>query len=239
FIVFTDWDPREYRFLEQNLEGAYRAVAKVFDYDPKQNIFEGKLAIYMFARRDDFRRFGQLITGMTEVPERMAGYFAWRGQIIYMAMWKPDMSEPGVTKEIAELKWAFVLAHEFVHAFTYRYKTNRVPPLWVNEGLAETVAMSMFPVMSDYSEASAMAAQIPALRPMFDNESRQRQFDYSPVHRPLIEPPIARDRRAFIRWFDDLKYGMDAEEALKKHFGWDYDKFEQMWRRYVASVQPR
>ncbi len=60
-----------------------------------------------------------------------------------MAMWKPDMSEPGTTREIAELKWAYVLGHEFVHAFTYRYKTSRMPPLWINEGLRTTSAASL------------------------------------------------------------------------------------------------
>ena len=237
FIVFTDWDPREYRFLETNLEAAYRAVAKVFDYDPKQNIFEGKLAIYMFARRDDFVRFGKTFSGMPEVPDRMAGYFAWRGQIIYMAMWKPDMSEPGVTKRVAELKWAYVLAHEFVHAFTYRYQTNVTPPLWANEGLAETVAMDMFPMMSDYSLARRMAATTPSLLPMFSDPALQRDFNYYSVHRTLIETLITRDRKAFIAWFNDIKYGMDAEEALKKHFNWDYPTLERMWRRYVAAVR--
>lgn len=237
FIVFTDWDPREYHFLETNLEAAYHAVAKVFDYDPEQNIFEGKLAIYMFARQDDFVRFGKTFSGMAEVPDRMAGYFAWHGQIIYMAMWKPDMSEPGVTKRVAELKWAYVLAHEFVHAFTYRYKTNVTPPLWVNEGLAETVAMDMFPMMSDYSHARRMAASTPSLLPMFSDPALQRDFSYYPVHRTLIETLITRDRKAFIAWFNDIKYGMDAEEALKKHFTWDYPTLERMWRRYVAAAQ--
>lgn len=238
FIVFTDWDPREYRFLEQNLEGAYRAVARVFDQDPRQNIFEGKLAIYMFNRQEDFRRFGQTYGGMRQVPEEMAGYFAWHGQIIHMAMWKPPV-RPGMPKQAAEIEWAYVLAHEFVHAFVFRYKTNRVPPQWINEGLAETVAMRLFPLVQDRTEAAKMAATTPSLQPMFSDPALQRKFEYYSVHRTLIETLIAADRKAFIRWFEAIKYGADPEDALKKHFGWDYPQLERMWRRYVATTSRR
>src|SRR5438874_12817799 len=38
FIVFTDWDPREFAFLKTNLESAYSAVARHFEIGTKENI---------------------------------------------------------------------------------------------------------------------------------------------------------------------------------------------------------
>jgi hypothetical protein len=238
FIVFTDWHKKEYDFLEKNLEGAYRAVAKMFDEDPKENVFEGKLAIYMFARQADFQRFGNEFSGWPggQVPNTLAGYFTIHGRMIHMAMWKPDLRNAGGSRQIAELQWAYVLAHEFVHAFTYRRKTSRMPPIWVAEGIAEAAAMKIFPIMSDYGQARAIMQATPSLRAYWNNEMLQRRSESYAINRTLIETLLAKDKKAFIKWFDAMKAGDDPEAALKKHYNWTFDDLERYWRRYVDAV---
>jgi hypothetical protein len=89
FIVFTDWDPREFDFIRSNLEGAYGAVARQFAVSPKDNVFVGKLPVFMFAKRADFARYAQTYD---DVPEGLdvAGYYAGgRDGAGHMAMWKP------------------------------------------------------------------------------------------------------------------------------------------------------
>jgi hypothetical protein len=238
FIVFTDWNRKEYGFLEKNLEGAYRTVARMFDEDPKQNVFEGKLPIYMFTRQADFQRFGNAFSGWPggQVPDTLAGYFAVHGGMIHMAMWKPDIRAAGGSMDAAELQWAYVLAHEFVHAFTYRRKTSRMPPIWVAEGLAEAAAQRIFPMMSDNQAARSQMDAMPSLRNYWADEALQRRSESYPVNRTLIETLLARDRKAFIRWFDALKEGEDPQAALKKHYDWTFDDLEKHWRRYVDTI---
>ncbi len=143
------------------------------------------------------------------------------------------------SRKLAELQWAFVLAHEFTHAFVYRYKTSRLPPLWVNEGLADTVAMEQFPIVREYERASLMMRRTQSLAEFFQTEATQREFAYYPVNRTLVETLIAKDRRAFIQWFDDMKAGEDAEAALKKRYGWTFADLEGYWRRYVTAMVNR
>lgn len=99
--------------------------------------------------------------------------------------------------------------------------------------------MRLFPLVQDRTEAAKMAATTPSLQPMFSDPALQRKFEYYSVHRTLIETLIAADRKAFIRWFEAIKYGADPEDALKTHFGWDYPQLERMWRRYVATTSRR
>src|SRR4029078_6399760 len=52
FIIFTDWSAGDDAFLRDNLEAAYAAVARQFKMSPKDNIFVGKLPVYMFGQKD-------------------------------------------------------------------------------------------------------------------------------------------------------------------------------------------
>jgi hypothetical protein len=78
FLVFTDWDPREYDFLKENVENAYAAVSKQFDRSTKDNVFVGKLPIFMITANKDFMRFAKELSHMTAPPKGLAGYYTGR-----------------------------------------------------------------------------------------------------------------------------------------------------------------
>lgn len=237
FIVFTDWDPREYNFLRTNLEGAYGAVAQVFDLSTQGNIFIGKLPVYMLAKEETFESFSKEVDAFP-VQARTAGYYAYRGTVDHMVMWKPDPKKYGGTQQ-AERAWGRVLTHEFTHAFVHHYHTERAVPRWLNEGLAEAVAANLFPVPQAYDAARQIASQKKTIGFLFTDDEEDKKFEYYPVHRTLTETLIVKDRKGFVTLFDAMKEGTSFDEALKQQYKWDHAAFEQAWRQYLSSQPER
>ena len=235
FILFTDWDPREFNFLRENVEGAYTLVSKEFNLSPKDNIFVGKLPVFMFARQSDFRRFAAEIDGF-DMPDGVQGYYRSRNDGMgHMAMPKPDLEGAGGNVRQAELQWAYILTHEFVHAFVARYRTNGRVPRWLNEGTAELIAESKFRRPDARRLARLIATGNRSIASVFDDRVMPGG-EYYPVMMTLVEVLVVEDRRKFIEFFNACKDGEDPEAALKRLYGVDYAGLEDGWRRYARGL---
>jgi hypothetical protein len=234
FIIFTDWDEREYDFLKNNCESAYAAVSKQFDIPVSQNVFVGKLPVFMFSKQSDFQKYTATVEGFT-APKLLLGFYAPHGDGSgHMVMWKPNTS---VSKDIreAEQKWMYTLTHEFTHAFISRYRTDRWIPRWLNEGLAEVIASERFPRPDAYAFARHMAGQKFKFTDLFDDK-KMPGGDMYPVMQTMVEAMIKEDRRAFLAMFDDIKDGMEPEAAMRKHYKAGYKDWEPAWRRYAKGL---
>ena len=236
FIIFTDWDPREHDFLKTNLEKAYSVVSKEFNIPDKENVFVGKLPVYMFAKQADFMKYAAAVDGFP-ASNLVAGYYAGlsngRGHLV---MWKPDVQRHGGNLRLAEEKWAYTLTHEFTHAFIARYRTNRRVPRWMNEGLAEVIAARQFPDDNAYRFARQIASAPFDFQKLFDDKSMPGGEMY-PVMRTMVEALLQDNYKAFLAMFNDIKDGMDPAAALKKHYKAGYEEFEQAWRAYAKRFK--
>jgi hypothetical protein len=235
FIIFTDWDKREHQFLKDNCEGAYAAVSKQFDIPVKENVFVGKLPVFMFAKRTDFANYALKFDNF---PTRntIAGYYQGRSDGSgHMVMWKPDVARYG-NVSAAERHWAYVLTHEFTHAFIARYRTNKRIPRWLNEGLAEVIAHEQFPKPESYQYAKYMANEQFDFEALFD-DSKMPGGDMYPVMQTMVEALIRENRKGFLAMFNDIKDGMEPEEAMKKHYKAGYKDWEPAWRRFAKSLK--
>ena len=236
FIVFTDWDPREYGFLKTNLEKAYSVVSKEFNIPDKENVFVGKLPVFMFAKQADFAKYTAVVEGFP-AQAGLLGYYRGHGDGSgHLVMWKPDVKRYGGDVRIAELQWAYTLTHEFTHAFVARYRTNRNVPRWLHEGVAEVIAARQFPVRGAYSFARQMAERNFDFQALFDDEKRPGGEMY-PVMRTMVEALLQDDYKAFLAMFKDIKDGLGPEAALKKHYKATYEEFEQAWRGYARKLK--
>lgn len=237
FIVFTDWDVREQGFLKTNVEGAYDLVSKQFDIPKKENIFVGKLPVFMFNKVADFRRYATQFDKFA-IPDNIAGYYMGNnlGQG-HLAMWKPDVSKTGGNVDMARERWGYVLVHEFTHAFVARYRTNAFIPRWLNEGLAEVIASQKFPRPSVYADVKSRQKEIDVTR-LLRQKDLLKAEDY-PVARTVVETLIVGDRKAFLTFFNDVKDGVTVSDALKARFNTDEDGLGQAWRKYVGGTKKR
>jgi hypothetical protein len=228
FLIFTDWDPQEYDFLKSNFEDAYSDVSQQFDIPDTDNIFVGKLPVYMFSRFKDYAKYTNSLGFLNApTPRALRGYYAGKpnGSGI-MVMYKPGADDVAE----AELEWAHCLVHEFTHAFVARYRTNAQIPRWLNEGIAEVIAAKTFPRAGTYPFAQRMAVEHKSAGTLFDDD-KMPSGDWYPVMQTMVELLIAQDHAAFKQMFDAIKDGTDGEDALKKYFNIDYDQLMSNWRR--------
>ncbi|HMB95299.1 MAG TPA: hypothetical protein VKK61_04600, partial [Tepidisphaeraceae bacterium] len=233
FILFTDWDPREFDFLKDCLEQAYTKVCVPFAISPKDNVFVGKLPVFMYAKRDDFNKHSQQIDH-NPPAEDIRGYYAQfsngRG---YLVMWKP-VADSETPLLIAEKQWAHTLTHEFVHAFVARYHNNGRIPVWLNEGLAEFIANDVYLRPGSNEWARFHALHTPDISDLFDDSSHKRG-DLYPVMETMVATLIQQNRIAFVQMFNTIKDGMPAEQALQQFYGIDYKGLDKAWRQTALS----
>jgi hypothetical protein len=117
-----------------------------------------------------------------------------------------------------------------------RYRTNRFVPRWLNEGTAEVIAYGQFPDPGPYGRALAMANSNFDFMSVFEKQEGLSAELY-PVWHTLVEALAKDNPKAFIAMFNDIKDGVGAEEALKKHFKVTYAEMREPWEKYVR--QPR
>lgn len=233
FLIFTDWDEREFDFLKRNVELAYAVVARQFNMSPRDNIFVGKLPIYMFSTKGTFLKFG---TNVDRIPMSrfMGGYYRGSEEGIgHMAMPKPDIKNGDVAE--AERMWGYILVHEFTHAFVARYRTNRKVPTWINEGLAEVIASRAFPDKDRSRDARWAARYDDSIADIFDDDIPKTSYQY-PVMQTLVELLLADNPRGFLNMFNAIKDGTEPREALAKSFRTDYVELEVVWRNKVKRM---
>lgn len=239
FLIYTDWDPREYNFLKEQCEGAYRVVAKQFNQPVDGNVFVGKLPIYMFATQKAFRRFAQEFDEFS-APEAVLGYhYSSPSEQGHMAMWKPTVGtgiNAGASRDDAMRRWGRTLAHEFSHAFIHRYRSNAQIPRWLNEGTAEMIAEAALPTNNYHGKARMAALDGADLMPLFDDSNMPSGY-YYPVMMTMAECLQKQDGRKFVALFDEIKSGTEPEEALKKIYNIDYTKLAEGWSRYAKALR--
>jgi len=239
FLIFTDW-PKADAFLKTNLEGAYTVVSKQFDIPVTENVFVGKLPVFMFNRFEDFKKYAQEYDELG-LDKEVLGYFAGHDNGGgHLAMWKPQVSSNAGTNNDNQYhhdpvnQWAYTLTHEFTHAFVARYRSNRMIPTWLNEGIAEVIASSQFPRPAAIEHAKEFAAKNEPIDEVFEEDGFKGAGAY-PVMRTLVETMIHKDRKAFLNMFDAIKDGTRPQIALKKFYGWDYAGLEKAWRREMLN----
>jgi hypothetical protein len=239
FLVFTNWDPREYGFLKENVELAYNCVSKQFELPVAQNVFLGKLPIYMFADRKEFEQFSKEIDGFDS--SKLGGYYSGNSLGIgHMAMWKPDIKSAGGDRHLAEWRWGYVLVHEFTHAFIARYRTSAFIPRWLNEGIAEVVANRQFPRAGAYHLAKLAAGKGSLMLDMLDiKEMSAFTAAQYPIAQTTVETLIAGGPKIFLKYFNDVKEGISADEALQREYKVDRKGLESAWKKYVKGLEDK
>jgi hypothetical protein len=233
FIVFTDWDPREFDFIKSNVEAAYAAVARQFEVPAKENIFVGKLPIFMFGRQEDFQTFSAEFHEMAPTPTLLGYYAEYGNGRGHMAMWKPNVAAARGNLRQAERQWAYVLTHEFAHAFIARYHSHRPIPRWLNEGLAEVIAQRQFPDPQRRIQARQQALARYDFTFLFDDDNMPGG-EFYPVMHTMTEMLLVQDPRRFLEMFRAIKDGMEGQAALTKFYGVDHEQLIAAWRQYAT-----
>lgn len=239
FLIFTDWDAREHKFLREQCENAYAILARQFNQLVSGNVFVGKLPIFMFATQKSFMQFAREFDGFG-AGETVLGYFhSSPVEQGHMAMWKPGVGTgigAGGSRDDAMRRWGRTLVHEFAHAFIHRYKSNARIPRWLNEGTAELISEATLPTNNYRSRARSAAMQDIDVMPLFDDTNMPTGAAY-PVMMTMAECLQKQSSKKFIGLFDEIKNGTEPEAALRKVYGIRYSQLADGWLKYAKSLK--
>ncbi|MEM1012469.1 MAG: hypothetical protein AAGI46_09645 [Planctomycetota bacterium] len=228
FLIFTNWDRVDDPWLEQQLESAYQFLSREFHVGPEQTVFVGRLPVYMFDTQEQMLIYAREFDRF-DASDMVAGYHATRGG----GFNKLVMSKPRATAQmglpVARQRWARTLVHEFVHAFLARYRGEKHLPRWLDEGLAEMLAETIYPRPHAEETARTIARSGRSVAEIFDDRNMPGGHLY-PVMMSMTNGLYRQDPPRFVAMVDRIKAGEDAETMLMEHFGVDYARLEQLWR---------
>jgi len=227
FLIFTDWPAGEQKWTAVTFEQMYRGLARQFGIDPSENIWYGKLPVYAFNSSDDFVRFVKEIDQLPDDAARSAGYaYAQtdgRGHIVLRRYGGRNLL-------------ASTIVHEGTHAFLARYRSNRLIPSWLNEGLAQMMEQAGVPGSTKLRDARNSSVNVASrrvdIRRIFTDDDNIEAEMY-PVAMTVTDLLIRRSRTAYVAMINDIKDGTEVDAALKKHYGWTYTDLARWWYRWA------
>lgn len=229
FLVFTDWDRREEEFLKSSLEAAHTSVAKVFDVPVTDDVFVGKLPVYVFNDMVSFQTFAREY-GYEAAPDSMIGYFVGSAD----GTGHIGLRKPVKDARVRDPQRAFarVLLQQVTRAFVARYRTNETLPRWLDEGIGLVVADEKFPDPQSRTIART-AADLPLPFELVFADEMPGFPDAYPVMQSMVALLISTDRAKFLAMIDDLKQGKQQRDALMEHFGWTTDDLVREWKKFA------
>ena len=240
FIIHTTFDKAEHRPHMNICEDLYQGFDRIFQISRNEDrMWDGKCVMYLFKDRVGFVKFAQVVH---HYPGHQAGgYFrAQRGQceVVVPLLKKGDAG-------VATFKETMV--HEGAHAFLHFYRDPGHVPTWVHEGVAQYLQFEKFPESATLRRHNRTVRKgvktgtvVPLVvlaasrRPSAGGDHAGYAYSYS-----YVSYMIQTSGSKFAAFIRGLKSGLDAEEALKKAYDWDFETMQKGWQQAVArGLQP-
>jgi hypothetical protein len=209
FLFYTDLTRTEANRWVEVLDRMYARLAEMFGVPKDENIWYGKAVIFVFFKKDDFKKFEK---DVFNIDKDAGGRCHQHGSgTVIITFYRSDPAEG----------FARVLTHESTHGFLFRYRSRQRIPSWANEGLAEVMEFELVPAAGIKQASDARAkVELRAADPMKNFFSGdQIEFNQYPIARTLTEFMIRQNRKGYVDFINGIKDGLSVEDALKEKYG--------------------
>jgi hypothetical protein len=211
FLFLTDMPQAQIAPYLANLDAMNERLGEAFGFTPGENVWRGKAVIVAFVNQEDFADFEA--TSMKQAaPENVQGlcHTFENGRVVV-----------SINRGDNPAFFGSVLVHETSHGYMHRYKSNRVVPRWLNEGIADWIAGVTVPestvVRERQQEAAERLRNTGNLEGLF-NGGMPEAWQYG-VGSTIVDLLISRDKDAFRLFFDGIKEGLSWEDSLERAYG--------------------
>ena len=213
FLFFTDLTPDQVDGYIVSLDAMYRELCVAFGLSPQRNIWAGKCVVIAFQRELDYLSFeSRIMDNPTALGSQGLCHQYGNGEVKF-AGFRGDGSFFG-----------HVMVHETTHGFIHRYFSSARAPSWLDEGMADWVAKSIFPddkIPRRQRESAKLVMRTGSWGDFLTTD--QISGEHYGSASALVDILLANDKGGqFREFFRGIKEGKAAEESLKEVFGISY-----------------
>ncbi|HLY09562.1 MAG TPA: DUF1570 domain-containing protein, partial [Planctomycetota bacterium] len=226
----------------ENLEAAYRHYASSFRTSPGMAV-RGKPRVTIFQTAENYYTYYELLS--EERGENTLGVF------------RPNLNELVLFESTDISETNHVLYHEAVHHFM-TLLTNRTPPYWYNEGIAEYLGSIEIEKGRLTGKALPLRMRLPYVQQAIDvgadlafekimNEAPSEFYSgnsalkyaqaWSMIHF-FYEFDKGRYRSLIEKYFDDLRAGKTPNECYTAVFKDKDETLRKEWREFTKNLKP-
>lgn len=210
-----------------SLDRMYEWMCQLYGIPADQKVWLGaKVPVFAFLEQSQFAEFEQKYFELNPVGIYGLCHQSPRGDVI-ISCFRGDNPRD----------FAQMLVHETSHGFNHRYKTKQPLPNWVDEGMADLIGAQMVPasqmVKNREMRALAQMSQQRSLGGNFFSAKAIESWQYgaaSSLNRFLLQA----DRKAYVRFIENLKEGMPWPEALERAYGTSPDEMLLHYGQWVG-----
>lgn len=143
-------------------------------------------------------------------------------------------------------RWRFigVLVHEMTHGFVHRYKARKIPPTWLNEGVAEFISSSV--VKADKQVPLKMRKGLEFMKTtnsiggLLSNEGHDISLAQYGIACGLVKLLVTLKPAGVGQMIDKIKEGQTWETALQEIYNLTPQNFVALFGRKsgVPNLRP-
>lgn len=229
YLFYTDMPLNTVGIYVQYLDKMYENLTKAFDFPEGKNIWRGKCPVVAFQDKQDFYKFENVVMNNPNPQGAQGLCHSYGDGRVVMSCYKGA----------SEGFFAVVLVHETSHGFIHRYKTSINVPPWMNEGIADWVAGTVVGKLDDEVQSRQFQAidQIRSTGSLggnfFANGADLAAWQYGTAS-SLVEILLRIDPKKYRKLVDNVKEGLDGEEALRDAYGFGFAELTQQYGRLAG-----
>ncbi|MCH9654711.1 MAG: hypothetical protein K0U86_21440 [Planctomycetes bacterium] len=227
FLFYTDMPAPQVKPYLVQLDKMNELLGKAFGFKPGHNIWRGKAVIVAFMTEAAFLEFERKFYNRTEVPGTVVGlcHSHGDGKVIVSCHRGNNPNFFGA-----------VLVHETAHGYIHRYRSTVHIPSWINEGIADWVAMMVVPSCKEIQRRQTQSAlqlrQSQTFGGQFFSADQIGSAQYGAAS-AMIQLMLKAGPEQFKLFFNGIKDGLTWQDSLQRAYGLTA---EQLCQAYGKSI---
>ena len=231
FLFLSDLPPPAANLYTSCLDEMHDQLCKAFAVKDRDRVWlGGKVPVIAFAHGEYFAAFEEEFFKNRVDPRRRQGlaHQESTGQVVVSCHCGND-----------PYYFAAVLVHETTHGFVHRYKSAQLVPNWLNEGMAEWVAMNV--VLKDQGVKRKVKAALLTMRQTgtlggdFFTAEHIAPGQYG-IATAMVDYLLRSNPKGFRAMIDNIKLGESWQSALKKSYRVTPEQLTQQFGMAVVGI---
>ncbi len=209
-LLLTDFPESAAKQVAAQVDVMCEQMNSVFGLPKGANIWQGKMMVTVFSRRDRFASFQSKVMNNNNYGTSTTIYYTNRRRFL-VSTYRKELN----TSLLSTISWSMA------GGYIGRYRSNVGLPAWVQAGLQGSLHRKMFPKPStEASVRKKVAGQLKRTGGLLGILSAtELNEDRRSLAKLLVNHLIDADPQAFSQFFEDLKLGHSWTDALNMNYG--------------------